>query len=201
MRASVGVTRQASNVREFLCAQRAQEVLEAYVERFPTPAVPPVEAELVGARLFDLHFMVVDTDFLGCGIEGALLPRKRIALISARCSTSGYFNFTCAHELGHWVLHRSRIEHVRRGEQRAFFEKEADWFAAELLMPGDLVRKAFITSRASRGTLARMFDVSDDAMRTRLEGLRLGSGEHTHASGGSLPVEAAKFPAAQDGET
>lgn len=58
--------------------------------------------------------------------------------------------FTAAHEIGHWVLHPG-AEYFRdaptdggdRDKKRPIEEREADSFAAALLMPEDLVRKHF----------------------------------------------------------
>lgn len=159
--------------RRFLCAQKASEVLNSYVTQFPAPNVPPIEAELIGARLYDLWFIVVDQDVLGSNVEGALLPDKKVVLISETCSTSGHFNFTCAHELGHWVLHNRRIRYIRQPKQQKFFEREADIFAATLLMPGPWVRQAFMDSQGNVASLAHMFNVSAPAMQLRLKELGL----------------------------
>lgn len=57
--------------------------------------------------------------------------------------------FTLAHEVGHWVLHAAHV-HLHRDRPiqgstyapRADIEQEADYFAACLLMPRDLLAKA-----------------------------------------------------------
>ena len=89
--------------------------------------------------------------------------------------------FTIAHELGHFVLHRSLIgdgnvddcayrsdgsvKNNRIGPRQ---EQEANQFAANLLMPMEGINK--FSSRASGdiGKLARMFNVSEGAMKIRL---------------------------------
>ena len=63
--------------------------------------------------------------------------------------------FTIAHELGHFVLHRARQgsfrcdkESVHYGlDTAAVIEREADEFASNILMPGDVVRDAIANRR------------------------------------------------------
>jgi hypothetical protein len=84
--------------------------------------------------------------------------------------------FTLAHEVGHWVCQvlegrgapiMCRAEVVGVGEGKAL-EREANVFAAELLMPEGLVRASFDGTAA--GTAAQ-FGVSDEAMGWRLYNL------------------------------
>lgn len=90
--------------------------------------------------------------------------------------------FTLAHELAHYVLHRSEQErfedrtYARRRNDHSKMEREADAFAASLLMPEVRVRKAIESGVKNLNDLARQFDVSSLAMRYRLEnlGYRLG---------------------------
>ena len=61
-------------------------------------------------------------------------------------------------------------------------EREADQFAAELLMPEPLVREAFIEQGGDPSRLADRFDVSRQAMRNRLRHLGLGGGRGDSAA-------------------
>ena len=84
--------------------------------------------------------------------------------------------FTIAHEIGHFVLHPQRLSPERGGGVNAAWqaqEREADQFAAELLMPEPLVREAFVEQGGDAARLADRFDVSRQAMRTRLRHLGL----------------------------
>lgn len=85
-------------------------------------------------------------------------------------------NFTIAHELGHLLLHtdfdaEGNETFYRFGSDRA--EKEANWFAANLLMPRD----EFITLAQESGNdsyaLAGHFGVSVAAANVRLRVLKL----------------------------
>lgn len=94
--------------------------------------------------------------------------------------------FTIAHELGHWRLHKGKplivdqsvMINKRDGVSSQASDREeiqANQFAAELLMPRHLVdrelRRQIITARSREElitALARVFDVSNDAMGWRL---------------------------------
>lgn len=84
-------------------------------------------------------------------LEGVLLKRsdKWFLLYNNRVESNGRINFTIAHELGHYLLHRSEQENFRCGTADLLDwssaakrrEVEADKFAATLLMPFDDYRK------------------------------------------------------------
>lgn len=102
--------------------------------------------------------------------------------------------FTMAHELGHFVLHKDKIGNgiddsenyrpVRRTDTAAgeLEEREANSFAAEILMPEDLVvqyakeRGVFvgdeIEQSAALQEIATAFQVSKAAMGIRINGLK-----------------------------
>ena len=85
--------------------------------------------------------------------------------------------FAIAHEMGHFVLHPEILgpERGGGGVNAAWQaqEREADQFAAELLMPEPLVREAFVEQSGDVSRLADRFDVSRQAMRNRLRHLGL----------------------------
>jgi hypothetical protein len=87
---------------------------------------------------------------------------------------SGRRRFAIAHEIGHFVLHpeRRRLESggaVNEAGRRE--EREADAFAAELLMPEHLVREAVREHGPDAARLADRFEVSRKAMQARLRSL------------------------------
>lgn len=86
--------------------------------------------------------------------------------------------FTIAHELGHFVLHRDRQadfncdkRSVYSGsETMAVIEREANVFASNLLMPGDVFGKCINGSNVDLhllSGLAKQFDVSFEALCIR----------------------------------
>lgn len=85
---------------------------------------------------------IVPEDLPDC--EGALVPGdgdpRRWAIMYNRKQNAGRRAYTIAHELGHFVLHRKLVDGAGRD-----IEKEANEFAATLLMPLDDFRR-FIPS-------------------------------------------------------
>lgn len=95
--------------------------------------------------------------------------------------------FTVAHEIGHLVMHKGQPMFVDRfvrvnwrNGASAVEEVEANAFAAELLMPRRLVQREVeralgkrrnITVQQLSAELARLFQVSPEAMQYRLENL------------------------------
>lgn len=86
--------------------------------------------------------------------------------------------FTIAHELGHFVLHRARQGSFRCDKESVHFgldtaaviEREADEFASNILMPGDVLRDAIVNRRIDikvLSDLAKTFEVSFEALCIR----------------------------------
>ena len=124
----------------------------------------------------------------GTVLSGLLLPAERRVWVNALEAqrSPGRRRFTIAHELGHWRLHCDgadphtrfcRSDEVGAGEAEAAaaqeIEREANRFAAALLMPERLVREEAPKHRLNVKVLADRFGVSVVAMQVRLEGLRL----------------------------
>jgi Zn-dependent peptidase ImmA (M78 family) len=85
--------------------------------------------------------------------------------------------FTIAHEIAHFLLHsdgqavfRDRT-FARRASDPSQMEREADQFAAELLMPADDVRQHIASGVTSLSALASQFGVSALAMKYRVQKL------------------------------
>lgn len=106
-------------------------------------------------------------------VSGMLLPAERQIWVNAREAqeSPGRRRFTLAHEVGHWVCQclegrtapvYCRAEDVSEDADRSL-EREANIFAAELLMPEAVVR-AF----ADEPSAADRFGVSSLAMQWRL---------------------------------
>ena len=112
-------------------------------------------------------------------LSGMLVLRGGAALIGLnRRHSPVRRHFSFWHEVGHYVLHRDSWQLCRlpatgvRGTH-AEREREADTFAASLLMPEDWVRESRSELR-DLSALARRFGVSSQAMARRLEELGLG---------------------------
>lgn len=151
---------------------RAGVLLQRYFDRFGGPELPvPVESiaeDLLGLR-------VGESEELDC--SGLLVPaQRRIWVNAAEARQSpGRRRFTIAHELGHWVCQalEGRWQPVFCREVEAGGngyppeEREANVFAAELLMPMESVRDVFQEADSIDVTATR-FGVSPPAMHWRL---------------------------------
>ena len=109
--------------------------------------------------------------------EAALVPLGEGRAIEVRGGADERRRrFTIAHEIGHFVLGHEKVAPERGGETNMAgrrLEREADLFAAELLMPEHLVRQAALEDGADPHRLADRFEVSVQAMSVRLRRLGL----------------------------
>jgi Zn-dependent peptidase ImmA (M78 family) len=168
---------------------RAHALRERYLATFGGAEIPvPVES--------------IAEDLLGLRIErsaeidcsGMLVPaERRIVLNAAEAPRDERplrrYRFTIAHELGHWVCHvvgrpdpqptYCRAVDLTESADRTL-EREANVFAAELLMPELAVRAAWeelVTTcheeEQAVTTCAERFGVSPTAMRWRLFSFQL----------------------------
>ena len=88
--------------------------------------------------------------------------------------------FTIAHEIAHFIFHRSKIGDgvVENGLYRSAqlsdsIERQANQFAARILMPHDLVYKAWREGKNTPEKLAEYFGVSAPVAKVRIEELML----------------------------
>ena len=166
---------------------RAQAVRERYLGTFGGEGLPvPVEA--IAEDLFGLR--IEERWDIDC--SGMLLPAERRIVLNAAEKAIGRdtpplrrFRFTIAHEIGHWVCQvregRGEPIHCRIDAASAPEppspdprEREANVFAAELLMPEPMVRRA-MAEGAAGSELEALFGVSEPAMAWRLYNLGIAS--------------------------
>jgi Zn-dependent peptidase ImmA (M78 family) len=128
----------------------------------------------VDAIAEDLLGLAVERAAIDC--SGMLLPAHRRILVNAG-EVATRQRFTIAHELGHWVCQvlegdaepvYCRAEDVGLDPVAKALEREANVFAAELLMPEEAVRAA------GRDAPVGRFGVSGEAMAWRLYSFGLG---------------------------
>jgi predicted transcriptional regulator len=155
----------------------------AVLDRFASlygGAGAPVPVEDIADSLYGLR--VVEVDGLVC--SGMLMPARRMVYLNAEeCrAVPRRRRFTIAHELGHLVLHAGNsaapavfCRHVGSTEAAISdaIEREANHFAAELLMPGDLMRAAVARGETDPDVLGDRFEVSPVAAAWRLFNLGL----------------------------
>jgi Zn-dependent peptidase ImmA (M78 family) len=130
----------------------------------------PVEA--IAEDLLGLYVEEIPLD----GVSGLLYPAQRLIQVNAN-DVPARRRFTLAHEVGHWVCQcregrgtpvMCRAEDVGPRADRTL-EREANIFAAELLMPEPAIRAV-----ASHPAAPRLFGVSREAMQWRLHSFDLG---------------------------
>jgi Zn-dependent peptidase ImmA (M78 family) len=152
---------------------------------------PPVNVDAIARRLgADVRRRPNSPD-----ISGLLYQKGDQVIVGVNADDSpARQRFTVAHEIGHLKLHRSGALFIDRTYRAAtksedvpanpLQEREANWFAAELLMPEEMVREVaetllrdrHLTDDALIGALALRFEVSRTAMGYRLLNLGFVSG-------------------------
>lgn len=107
------------------------------LETIPLPV--PIDTWIETPLGYD--FSIVGDDDLPLGALGLARPARREILIhQSLVLQEGRYRFTCAHELGHCILHRDVAGDLSdadlpRGDAASKVEHEADRFAAAVLMP------------------------------------------------------------------
>lgn len=139
--------------------------------QFSVPPIPVLEiAESNGVDVVFADFGETGEKVAGfCDFENAQLFVNAGDILARQ-------TFTIAHELGHWILHKSyfdqhpeeysilpRFQSVSESDA---FEKEANFFAANLLVPKRLLEPV---KKASASELASIFSVSRTMMENRLK--------------------------------
>jgi len=141
-------------------AQKAMDLLEAFQTMAGYMVKPPVPVEDIIERSLGLRLIYEDLEkvFGSKDVLGATYVESKIICINERLfehSSEGRLVFTCAHEAGHWVLHRRYVDAeggdnskdeaivCRPRDAKAPIEWQADYFAACLLMPEKEIREAF----------------------------------------------------------
>lgn len=157
---------------------RVTVLLDRFYEHFPSDELPiPVDSIAV-----DLLGLTVEEDD-DLEVSGMLAPIEHQIWLNGREArqSSGRRRFTLAHELGHWICQYEqgqieprycRSDEIGVGAGRKL-EREANAFAAQLLMPEPLVRREAGELKVNVHALARRFDVSVPAMKVRLQQLSL----------------------------
>lgn len=164
--------------------QRAREAARAILREFGVTA-PPVPIErIVKSRKINLQYAPLEED-----LSGMAYIKDGVGIIGINAlHHPNRQRFSAAHELAHHVLHDEQIRqavHVDKGIRVLFrdeiaslgtepMEIEANAFASELLIPGELLAIAVegggidLEDETGIENLARRFRVSPAAMRFRL---------------------------------
>lgn len=153
-------------------AQVAQETLEKH--SIASPPVPIVDlAESYGFRVRAVDFAEYST-----GVAGFIDPKAGVIFVN-KDDSDHRKAFTIAHELGHYLLHRTELE--KNPNLSILFriplgspdpnplEQEANAFAGRLLVPSDLLRDYLKEGVREPTVLSDIFGVSQDVIIYRLK--------------------------------
>lgn len=146
-------------------------------------AQPPIPYERIIERDLELILDIDNLkDRLGFDdVLGATYINDRKVVIDSKVENDPRFPFTCAHEIGHWVLHRQFFEDdpkqqllfeirrpsvvCRKSQEKEPIEWQADYFAANLLMPRKLFCEYFqiLCQKYSLSTNKSTWQIRDPA--------------------------------------
>ncbi len=160
---------------------------ESFAARYNPEGVAPFPFENILNDRKDLVMYVAPLE--DEAVSGAISfqsVEKKFTIVINECKSAARRHFTIAHELGHYFLHQDLIcreevvvdgdDSLRHnavlyrleGAEYSRVETEANNFAATLLMPEVLVRRAWEQLKSIE-ECARVFQVSATAMSIRLE--------------------------------
>ena len=141
-------------------ALKATDLIEAFQAVAGYKVKPPIPVEDIIERGLGLKLLYEDLEkvFGSNDVLGATYVESGVICINERLfehSSEGRLVFTCAHEVGHWVLHRRYVDvkgnqNSKNGaivckpkDAKEPIEWQADYFASCLLMPEKEIREAF----------------------------------------------------------
>ncbi len=152
--------------------EKAEEVLRSV---YPEKLELPISLEKI-LEYFKLNLK--SGNFQKSELAGAI-DRENNTIYVARDDPYTRKAFTVAHELGHFILHKNksrelfyRRQVISLDQEDSSDEKEANFFAASLLMPLDLIKKYFSLTKNLK-ELSTVFGVSPSAVHWRLKNLGL----------------------------
>ena len=173
----------------------ADDVLARFASEFGWCRAMPIPIEQIVERMYEISIEWHELEELpGASVLGALDSVSKTVVLNLRheqmfSDVLGPYEFTLAHELGHWLFDADdprqlnlldgptgRFCHSRTSpamsQQQQHRETNANRFAAELLMPADLVRQVDADDLVGRlREYAQEWGVSRTALCIRLETL------------------------------
>lgn len=163
-----------NNIKFYQLIRKVEaEVDQILHENFVSDApVPIVEI----ARNYGLLVKEVDLGNFGDRVAGFIDPLQKIIYVNEKDKPARQA-FTVAHELAHWIMHKNKL-HSQPDKYAVLYrmplgaktedevEKEANAFAARLLVPRDLLNKY---KNSNIATVAKIFGVSEELIGYRLK--------------------------------
>ncbi len=148
----------------------ALEILESF--GYEEPPVDPIAiANAFGIRVYFAEFTGESKKYSGFFID------KKNAIYINKEEFLPRQVFTIAHELGHWKLHKKELNSagytvlpreaiMQPSKEKEPIEQEADYFAANLLVPKFMLKQFY--KIASIAELATLFRVSEPTVNHRM---------------------------------
>lgn len=136
--------------------------------------LPPID---IGKIVEKYGLIVKKGQFKSQAVSGAF-DRKSNSIFVSENDPYTRQAFTVAHELGHYILHKEKTKEIFYRKDAIFLEAkpeietEADCFAANILMPKELVER-FWPALKNVDQMATLFKVSFSAINWRLKNLGL----------------------------
>jgi Zn-dependent peptidase ImmA (M78 family) len=159
--------------------EKIENIAEGILNKLNTKSIP-IQLEEITGKLQIKISRAPSKDF-----SGLLIRKDGHALIGINNNEALVRQrFTIAHELGHFFLHPRKDTFVdyrdnKKDIMRTPAEKQANMFAAALLMPRSFLEKDYKTlvkkglGEDELTILANKYQVSEEAMRFRLMNLNL----------------------------
>ena len=165
-----------NNVDVKKCLKQAEKVIKE--NSITSPPIPVVD-------IANSYGLIVEEDNL-MGDAGKLFFKENKIVINENDQIPRR-RFTIAHELGHFLMHRNLAEFQKKeciersmpilAEEKEWYEKEADYFAANILVPFDFLKdcieknkdKADFLTENRIYFLAEKFNVSPTMMHFRIK--------------------------------
>lgn len=179
------------DLTRFRLLQEQAEIIRSTFERRYGFCGLPVPVEILLKALFGFRTETCALRSLHDQTAGALSVSERVIYVDERCTKHQYV-FALAHEMGHLVLHHGKGSHIaentlisqalasigakKAATQRYYMEKEADQFAAALLIPSAILlaeaKKYAVIDEYAVAEMTRKFSVSANAVVLQIHDLQ-----------------------------
>lgn len=149
---------------------KARIVLEKYLTNNPIEIPIPMEkiAAYYGFEIYELEDL--NKDHKAIKVELKEEQRKLIGLNKSYHKHSK--RYSIGHELGHYFLNHPPEEECTQ-EEIKLYNREADEFSAELLMPLNLIKDKIQEYKKDLKGLAKLLDVSEQALWIKIDSQKL----------------------------
>lgn len=154
-------------------AQVAARTLLSKTQQFTPPTDLLKIVDYFNAGVFVVK---LPDDIFGCTLPAQSQSGYKFMILISSNQTDGRKIFTLAHEIAHIALGHLKLSNIHAylsTADKSRMERVCDVFATELLMPKAWVKQYFYKYRGDVDKLADLFCTSKEAMRIRIEELRL----------------------------